>query len=157
MNKVVLIGRLTRDPELRYLTTGSNTAVARFTLAVDKQLSKEKKLEMESRNQPTADFINIVVWGKLAETCSNYLAKGRLTAVSGRIQTGSYEKEGRRVYTTEVVAENVQFLEWGDGSNRSSRNDSYDNLDNNYDNSNSSDDMSDIEGFYTIDNEDIPF
>ena len=78
MNKVVLIGRLTRDPELRYLTTGSNTAVARFTLAVDKQLSKEKKLEMESRNQPTADFINIVVWGKLAETCSNYLAKGRL-------------------------------------------------------------------------------
>lgn len=157
MNKVVLIGRLTRDPELRYLTTGSNTAVARFTLAVDKQLSKEKKLEMESRNQPTADFINIVVWGKLAETCSNYLAKGRLTAVSGRIQTGSYEKEGRRVYTTEVVAENVQFLEWGDGPNRSSRNDSYDNLDNNYDNSNSSDDMSDIEGFYTIDNEDIPF
>ena len=157
MNKVVLIGRLTRDPELRYLTTGSNTAVARFTLAVDKQLSKEKKLEMESRNQPTADFINIVVWGKLAETCSNYLAKGRLTAVSGRIQTGSYEKDGRRIYTTEVVAENVQFLEWGDSPNRSSRNDSYDNLDNNYNDSNSSDDMSDIEGFYTIDNEDIPF
>ncbi|MDO5028819.1 MAG: single-stranded DNA-binding protein [Bacillota bacterium] len=158
MNKVVLIGRLTRDPELRYLATGNNAAVARFTLAVDKQLSKEKKLEMESRNQPTADFISIVVWGKLAETVANYTAKGRLVAVSGRIQTGSYEKDGRRIYTTDVVADSVQFLEWADNPNRSSRNDSYDNLDNNnYNDSNPSDDVSEIEGFFAIDNEDIPF
>lgn len=113
MNHVVLIGRLTRDPELRYLQSG--TANARFTLAVDRDLSKEKKQEAEAKGQPTADFINIVAWGKTAENCANYLAKGRMVAVSGRIQTGSYEgKDGKRVYTTDVVAQNVQFLEWGD-------------------------------------------
>lgn len=160
MNNVVLIGRLTRDPELRYLPSGNNTAVARFTLAVDKQLSKEKRLEMESKNQPTADFINIVVWGKQAENCSNYLAKGRLVGVSGRIQTGSYEKDGVRRYTTDVVADQVQFLEWGDNANKAPRTGNYNNFEsqNNFNNdSNLSDDMSDIEGFYTIDNEDIPF
>lgn len=167
MNNVVLIGRLTRDPELRYLPSGNNTAVARFTLAVDKQLSRDKKAEMESRNQPTADFINIVVWGKQAENVSNFVSKGRLVAVSGRIETGSYEaKDGTRRYTTDVVADRVQFLEWDD-SNRSSRggnfNNSYDNNynnnDNNYNNNSnqSEEDLSDIEGFYTIDNEDIPF
>lgn len=166
MNNVVLIGRLTKDPELRYLPSGNNTAVARFTLAVDKQLSRDKKAEMESRNQPTADFINIVVWGKQAENVSNYVSKGRLVAVSGRIETGSYEaKDGTRRYTTDVVADRVQFLEWDD--NRSPRNDGYgnNNYNNNYNNtnnnsndtSNQADDMSDIEGFYTIDNEDIPF
>src|SRR5699024_5870503 len=114
MNNITLIGRLIKDPELRYLQNGGR-AVTNFTLAVDKQLSKEKKQEMESRNQPTADFIRIVVWGKQAESCANYLAKGRLTAVQGRIQTGSYEdKDGKRVYTTDVVANQVQFLEWGD-------------------------------------------
>lgn len=113
MNNVILIGRLTRDPELRY--TQGGTAVATFTLAVDKGLSREKKQEAESRNQPTADFINIIVWGKMGENCVNYLAKGRLTAVQGRIQTGSYNhKDGYRVYTTDVVASNVEFLEWGE-------------------------------------------
>lgn len=113
MNHVVLIGRLTRDPELRYLQSG--TANARFTLAVDRDLSKEKKQEAEAKGQPTADFINIVAWGKTAENCANYLAKGRMVAVSGRIQTGSYEgKDGKRVYTTEIVAQNIQFLEWGE-------------------------------------------
>ena len=111
MNNVLLIGRLTRDPELKYLPGNNNTAVTRFTLAVDRQLSKEKKAEMESRNQPTADFINITVWGNQAENVSNYVSKGRLVAVEGRIQTGSYEKDGQRVYTTDVVADNVQFLE----------------------------------------------
>ena len=113
MNNVVLIGRLTRDPELRYIP-GAGTAVTRFSLAIDKQLSKDKKVEMESKGQPTADFINIVVWAKQAENCANYLAKGRLVAIQGRLQSGSYDKDGTRVYTTDVVANQVQFLEWPD-------------------------------------------
>lgn len=111
MNNVSLIGRLTRDPELRYIPV-SGTANSSFTLAVDKGLSKEKKQEMESKNSPTADFIRIVVWGKSAENCANYLKKGRLVAIQGRIQTGSYEKDGVKHYTTDVVANNVEFLEW---------------------------------------------
>ena len=112
MNIAVLIGRLTRDPELRYIAN-SGTPVATFTLAVDRELSKEKKQEMESKGQPTADFINIVVWGKMAENCANYLAKGRLVAIQGRIQSRSWETENGRRYATEVVANQVQFLEWG--------------------------------------------
>jgi len=112
MNNVVLIGRLTRDPELKYLPN-TGTPVATFTLAVDRELSREKKLEMESKGQPTADFINIIVWGKQAENCANYLKKGRLVAVSGRIQSRSYEgKDGTKRYITEVVASRVEFLEW---------------------------------------------
>lgn len=142
MNNVVLIGRLTKDPELKYLPGDNNAAVARFTLAVDKNLNKDKKMELESRNQPTADFINITVWGKQAESVVNYTAKGRLVAVEGRIQTGSYEaKDGTRRYTTEVVANRVQFLEWGDKKETTS-----------YDNN-----QVDMEGFQTISNEDIPF
>ncbi len=161
MNSVVLIGRLTRDPELRYLPSGNNTAVTRFTLAVDRQLSREKKAEMESRNQPTADFINITVWGKQAENVSNYVSKGRLVAVEGRIQTGSYEaKDGTRRYTTEVVANRVQFLEWDD-SNRPSRGGGYyeqgSSPQDNYSGAADDSSLDDIEGFYTIDNEDIPF
>lgn len=112
MNNVTLIGRLVRDPELRYLQTG--TANTTFTLAVDRGLSKEKKQEAEAKNQPTADFIRIVVWGKQAENAANYLNKGKLVGIQGRIQTGSYEKDGARVYTTEIHASNVEFLEWGD-------------------------------------------
>ena len=147
MNNVVLIGRLTRDPELRYIP-GSGTAVSTFTLAVDKGLSREKRQEMESKNQPTADFIRIVVWGKMGENCANYLAKGRLVGVQGRIQTGSYDdKDGKKVYTTEVVASNVEFLEWGEG-NKSS--------DSNTSNSNS-DFGGGVEGFHPSNNDDIPF
>lgn len=112
MNLVMLIGRLTRDPELRYLP-GTGTAVTTFTLAVDKQLSKEKRQELIDKGQPTADFINIVAWGKQAENCVNYLAKGRLVAIQGRIQSRSWETENGRRYATEVVANQVQFLEWG--------------------------------------------
>ena len=73
---------------------------------------------MESKGQPTADFIPIVVWGKQAEHCSNYLSKGRLVAIQGSIQTGSYEKDGQRIYTTDVVAREVKFLEWGENQSK---------------------------------------
>lgn len=113
MNNCVLIGRLIADPDLRYIASG--TAVCRFTLAVDKQLGKEKKQELENKKLPTADFIRIVVWGKMAENCANYLVKGRLVAIQGRIETGSYDdKDGKKIYTTDVVASNVEFLEWGE-------------------------------------------
>ncbi len=112
MNNCVLIGRLTRDPEMRVLQSG--TATTRFTVAVDRALSKEKKQEAQTKGSPTADVVPVTVWGKQAESCAEYLAKGRMVAVSGRITTGSYEKEGKTVYTTEVTAERVQFLEWGE-------------------------------------------
>ena len=103
LNRVILIGRLTRDPELRYTPTG--IAVTQFTLAVDRPFTN-------SQGEREADFIPIVTWRQLAETCANYLRKGRLTAVEGRIQVRSYDNnEGRRVYVTEVVADNVRFLE----------------------------------------------
>lgn len=104
MNNVVLIGRLTKDPELRYIPE-SQTAVATFTIAVDRPFAKEKQ----------ADFIRITVFGKQAENCERYLAKGRMVGIQGRLQTGSYKnKEGATVYTTDVVADRVEFLEWGD-------------------------------------------
>lgn len=154
MNNVVLIGRLVRDPELRYLPSLDNRAVANFTLAVDRNYSKQVREEMESKGQPTADFIRIQCWGKTAELAAQYLVKGRLVAVSGSIRTGSYEaQDGTRRYTTDVNADRVQFLEWGD-SNRPASNDSYGRQ--------SQDDMQgggldSIDGFYNIDNDDIPF
>lgn len=140
MNNVVLIGRLTRDPELRYLP-GNGTAVTKFGLAVNRDLSKDKKQEMESKGYPTADFINITVWGKMAENAANFLVKGRLVGIQGRIQTGSYDKDGTRVYTTEVVATNVEFLEWGDKQ----QSDNTSNMDFH------------IDGFHPTDGDDIPF
>ena len=112
MNSVNIIGRLTRAPEMRVLQNG--TAMTRFTLAVDRALSKDKKQEAEQKGQSTADFVPVTVWGKQAVNCANYLAKGRVAAVSGRITTGSYEKDGKTVYTTEVTAERVQFFEWNE-------------------------------------------
>ena len=114
MNNVILIGRLIKDVELRY-TQSSNATYARFTLAVDKGMSKDKKQELEANGQPTADFINIVVWGKQAENCQKYLQKGRNVAIQGRIQSGSYTaQDGSKRYTTEVWAERVQFIDWGE-------------------------------------------
>ena len=114
MNNVILIGRLIKDVELRY-TQSSNATYARFTIAVDKGLSKEKKQEAEANGQPTADFINIVVWGKQAENCQRYLQKGRNVAIQGRLQSGSYTaQDGTRKFVTEVWAERVQFIEWGE-------------------------------------------
>jgi len=102
LNRVILIGRLTRDPELSYIPTGD--AVAKFTLAVDRPfVNKDGERE--------ADFIPIVVWRKPAENCAKYIGKSSLVAVDGRLQTRNYEKDGRRVYITEVVADSVRFLD----------------------------------------------
>lgn len=109
INTAIFVGRIVRDPEMKYLTTG--TACTRFTVAVDRGLSKDKQEEAKSKGWPTADFIPVTVWGKSAENCANYLAKGSQVAVQGRITTGSYEKDGKKVYTTEVTANNVQFLD----------------------------------------------
>ncbi|MCG9969014.1 single-stranded DNA-binding protein [Pelotomaculum terephthalicicum JT] len=102
LNRIVLIGRLTKEPDLRYTTSG--IAVAKFTLAVDRRVSKDREKE--------TDFIDIVVWQKLAETCANYLGKGRLVAVEGRLHVRSYEdNQGVRRKAAEVVADNVRFLD----------------------------------------------
>lgn len=103
LNRVVLVGRLTRDPELRYTPNG--VAVANFTVAVNRPFRNQQ-------GEQEADFINCVTWRKQAENLANYMRKGSLIGVDGRIQTRSYEnQEGRRVWVTEVLAENIQFLE----------------------------------------------
>lgn len=118
MNKIILIGRLAREPELKY--TQSGTAVCTFTLAVDKGLTKQKRDEAQAQGRPTADFPRIIVFGKMAENASKYLNKGSQGAVEGRIQTGSYQdKNGNTVYTTDVVADRVEFL---NGQNSSQNN-----------------------------------
>lgn len=104
MNKTVIIGRLTRDAELKYIPN-SGTAIVNVNIAVERRFKKE--------GQSDADFIPVVIWGKLAENTAKYTAKGKLIAVSGRIQTRNYEhKDGYKVYVTEVVAEEVKFLEY---------------------------------------------
>lgn len=104
MNKVILMGRLTRDPEINYTTGAESMAVARYSLAVDRRFKRE--------GQPTADFINCVAFGKSAEFAEKYLHKGTKIAVTGRIQTGSYtNREGNKVYTTDVVIEEQEFAE----------------------------------------------
>lgn len=103
LNNVVLIGRLARDPEMRYTPQGK--PVGGFVLAVDRPFPNQQ-------GEREADFLDVVVWGKLAETCANHLSKGRLVAVSGRIQTSSYQdKAGNRRKAVEVVAETVRFLD----------------------------------------------
>ena len=110
MNKAILIGRLTKDPELRY--TNSNRAVCQFTVAIDRPFTNQ------STGQREADFINVVSWDKTAENIGKYMTKGRLIAVEGRIQTRNYDNnEGKKVYVTEVIANNVQFLESKNSSN----------------------------------------
>lgn len=109
INRVVLVGRLTRDPDLRY--TASGVAVANFTIAVNRPFSNQQ-------GEREADFVNCVIWRKPAENLANYMSKGSLIGVEGRIQTRSYDgQDGKRVYVTEVAADSVQFLE-SKGSNR---------------------------------------
>lgn len=103
MNRVDLIGRLTAKPELRY--TATNTPYTRFTVAISRQFT-------DVNGERETDFINVVVWRKQAENVCNYLNKGSLVSVEGRLQTGNYtDKDGNKRYTTDVVADNVQFLE----------------------------------------------
>lgn len=110
MNKAILIGRLTRDPELKY--TQSNQAVCTFTLALDRKMSRDKREEAEASNRQTADFPRVIVWGKMGENASKYLYKGSQCAVEGRIQTGSYQdrETGKTIYTTDIVADSVEYL-----------------------------------------------
>ncbi|WP_026478085.1 single-stranded DNA-binding protein [Alkaliphilus transvaalensis] len=140
MNSVVLIGRLARDPELRFTTSGK--AVATFSVAVNRTFSKTKE----------ADFFNIVVWGKSAEHSANYLSKGRLVGIQGRLQSRSYETQtGEKRYVTEVVADQVEFLEWGNRENQSQQQSG-----GSFNDFNSADiDLNDFEA--VDDDEDIPF
>ena len=108
MNKVILMGRLTRDPEIRYSQGEQSTAVARYTLAVDRRFNRNNGGD----NQQTADFIGCVAFGRSAEFAEKYLRKGIKIAITGRIQTGSYTNQsGQRVYTTDVVVEDQEFAE----------------------------------------------
>lgn len=118
MNNVTLVGRLTKDPELKF-AQGTGTAVATFTVAVDRRFKRE--------GQPAADFIPVVVFGKQAESTCNYVIKGRLISISGNIQTRNYEaKDGTRRYVTEVIADEVQFLEWASKGKNENRDTSED-------------------------------
>lgn len=109
INRVVLIGRLTKDPELRYTPNG--VATCTFTLAVERPSPKDR--------EKAADFISIVVWRQLAEICASYLKKGRLTGLEGRLQVRNYDgKDGKKVYVTEVLGDKVQFLESGKNESR---------------------------------------
>ena len=107
MNKVILMGRLTRDPEVRYSQGENPLAIARYTLAVDRRQARNN-----GGDEQTADFINCVAFGRTGEFAERYLRKGTKIAITGRIQTGSYtNKDGVRVYTTEVVVEDHEFAE----------------------------------------------
>ena len=109
MNSVILIGRLARDPELEY-TPNTQTAVCRFTIAVDRP-KRSGDAQGDGDYVRSADFIRITVWGRQGETCDRYLSKGRQVAVQGHIATGSYKnRNGETVYTTDVVADHVEFL-----------------------------------------------
>lgn len=144
MNKVILIGRLTRDPELRF--TPSGIAVSTVVLAVDRKISSKDQ-------ERSTDFIQVIIWGKQAEATANYMSKGCKFGVCGRIQTRNYnDKDGNKKYVTEVVAEEVSFIEWGNKSDRRSSEMDNSNFDTNVNYGNlPNDDMT------LIDDEDVPF
>ena len=111
MNLAILIGRLTRDPDLRYIPS-TGKAVTTFTLAVERPFTTKD-------GQKQADFFNIVVWGRIAENCANYLSKGKLAGVKGQIQNRSYDNQnGEKRYVTEIIASEVQFLEKAENKTR---------------------------------------
>jgi len=156
MNQVVLIGRLTRDPQLRFIP-GSGTAVTRFSIAVAREFKKE--------GQPDADFFNIVVWGKSAESAAQYLVKGRLVAINGNMRNNNYEdKNGVKHYNIEIVASRVEFLEWATNTNnrQQSQNSPQQSQgyqqNNNHQQQNQSNYQQGYNGFQAIDSDDdIPF
>ena len=135
MNQITLIGNLVRDPELKYSTGANQTAICRFTIAVNDGFGEKQR----------TSFIPIVVFNKQAENCDRYLAKGRKVAIHGRIQTGSYEKDGRTVYTTEVIASNVEFLGGGQGAGQGAPA------------AQGGEDMDVPGGFQSLQDDDIPF
>ena len=108
MNNVQLSGRLTKEVDLKYLEDGK--AASTFILAVDIGLSKEKKKEFEKKNKPTAEFIPVTVYGKIAENAANYLEKGSQVLIDGRIHIGRYEKDGESRYITQVIAKKIEFI-----------------------------------------------
>lgn len=145
MNRVILIGRLTKDPSFKF-TPGAGKPVTNFTIAVDRRRTAKD-------GQREADFIPVVVWGKQAESIANYMSKGKLIGISGRIQTRSYDaKDGTKRYVTEVIADEVQFLEWGNKSvSSNNENSSSQNQSSNYsDESIYGEDITPVDG-------DIPF
>ena len=140
MNKVVLIGRLTKDPELRF-AAGSGTAVCRFTVAINRQFKKDE-----------TDFINCVAFGKTAETISQYLRKGRQIAVTGSIRTGSYDaKDGTKRYTTDVAVDSFEFIGSKDSGSSDSENSTQPRHNNNYEELSYNDDIT------PVDDGDMPF
>ncbi len=163
MNSVNLIGRITKDPELKY--TQSQMAVCNFTLAVDKGLSRDKRQEMESAGKPTADFPRIMVFGKMAENTSTYLSKGSQCAVIGRVQTGSYldRETGKTIYTTDIIADRVEFLDSRNnahnnaGAMRGQNKGNYTNSGGNFDTSQNTDDFFEDEFQEIEDDGRIPF
>ena len=136
MNNVTIIGRLTKDPEIKY--TRDQTAVATFTVAINR--GKDKNGEDRG-----ADFPRVVAYGRTAENCERYLAKGRLVRIQGRLQTGSYEhKDGYTVYTTDIIAGRVDFLEWGEKKQQGEA-------------ETTAQDVEPPEGFMAASDDDIPF
>lgn len=115
MNKVILMGRLTRDPEVRYSSGENAMAIARYSIAVDRRGRRT-----QGNDEQTADFINCVAFGRSGEFAEKYFRKGTKVLVTGRIQTGSYEKDGRRIYTTDVVVEEQEFAESKNAAGNSS-------------------------------------
>ncbi len=157
LNRIILIGRLVRDPELRY--TSSGTPVSNFTLAVERNY-KNKQGERD------VDFIKIVTWRKLAETCAQHLGKGRMVAVEGRLQIRKSQNENRTYINPEVIAENVQFLDWpGDNSNNRNMNNNVNNQMNtnrntqnrNMNNQNNSSPSNNQDNFEEDEDFDVPF
>lgn len=133
MNVVTLIGRLTSDPEVRYISE-SQMAVATFTVAIDRPV--------RSGQEKKTDFPRVTVFGRQAENCERFLSKGRLVGIQGRIQTGSYDKGGQKVFTTDIIADRIEFLEWGDKNATKSN----------------TDHASDVpDGFRAVPDNDIPF
>lgn len=148
MNSVNLIGRLVRDPEVRY-TSGTQMAVARFTLAVDRPFKRE--------GEQTADFFSIVAFGKSAELAKKYLAQGRQIGIEGRLQSGSYtNKEGNKVYTTDVVVDRFTFTQWAERKDESNASETAGEIPSDVMNYGTGpDDFP--EGFQSIDDSEIPY
>ena len=143
LNKVLLMGRLTRDPEVRY-TANNNTLVCRYSLAVGRNFARE--------GQPDVDFINVVAFGKTGEFCSKYFTKGQQVCVCGRLQTGSYDdKDGKKVYTTDVIAEEAHFAD-------TKRDNANGGFDAGFNNAGAPENNSSDDGFMAIvDDEHLPF